>query len=108
MRGVEELVQWLYIRLDEETARQHDRLEQWHRRDCEPPPDAEPSALDCSCGVPRQILTEAEAKRRIVELNLRVWRHAENAQSAAVAWTTVRLLAQPYASRLGYLEEWQA
>ncbi|GGV31077.1 DUF6221 family protein [Streptomyces spectabilis] len=61
-----------------------------------------------SCGVPRQILTETEAKRRIVGLNLRVWRHAENAQSAAVAWTTVRLLAQPYASRLGYLEEWQA
>ncbi|QDQ15890.1 DUF6221 family protein [Streptomyces spectabilis] len=102
---MDELVQWLYIRLDEETARQRDRLQQWHRRDCASPPDADPSALDCSCGVPRQILTEIEAKRRIVALNLRVWRHAENAQSAAVAWTTVRLLAQPYAHQLGYLEE---
>lgn len=56
---------------------------------------------------PARVLTEVEAKRRILDECLAVWADEGGTQIGDLPETVVRLLAQLYAGRDGWREEWR-
>lgn len=96
----------------------------WHARGCEALPDLlypdrEPGA--CDCGVPARLLLEIEAKRQLLDEHSDVndgscgtcvdgdWGYPTHGGSSPQRHPckTLRLLALPYATRVGYQEGWR-
>lgn len=115
-----ELVDFLRARLDEDAARQQGSFEQWHHMDCCSLPEY---SFTCDCGVPARALAEVEAKRQLVgmfECSIAAGHVPEGSHDgrdpdeaerdeavAATAEAALCLLALPYAGHPDYREEWK-
>lgn len=83
--------------------------DQWHTANCAADMAAE--GTRCTCGVPARVLAECAAKRAVIE----AWFEAADARLpehdshyAGGLTRALVLLAQPYAGREGWREEWRA
>lgn len=84
---------------------------QWHHADCEVNSYA---AGPCDCGLPARVLADADAKRRIVETcrmasttDGRLASRLVTPSLTVLAEQVLRALAQPYADRSGFDEDWR-
>ncbi|MFE4701449.1 DUF6221 family protein [Streptomyces sp. NPDC056738] len=130
-----DLSEWLRVQLDTDARDIADPYAEkaWHARDCVMLPDGDSPTYPCDCGVPDRLLREIEAKRQIVapyaaaltdremlrarmreviykepEEFARLHRQeSELIDRASSLASVVRLLALPYADRLGYREDWR-
>ena len=112
----DDLVGWLTQVWDEQEKDASNPIKgEIHSRDCESIREHTP--LPCECGVPEQILNRIAADRQILALH-KPYDHegigvlcnrCEGGAGAGPPWPcqTVRLLAQPYADRPGFRDEWR-
>lgn len=118
------IVTFLDAVLTAEAERQRDPSTQWHDKDCEAVPDVlypDRETGACTCGVPERVLAEIEARRALLDEHQDV-NHGDCGTCVDGSWgypvhggsspqphpcRTLRLLAQPYANRLGYDETWR-
>lgn len=108
------LIQFLRARYTEDTARQQNVFEKWHHRDCEAVPDVLNPDVEtgaCTCGVPERVLTETEAKRRLLtafeEVNARAKYPDFDGGMASGLELALQHFALPYAAHADYREEWK-
>lgn len=118
------IVTFIETQLDADAVHQHNPFTQWHDKDCEAVPqvlDPERETGACDCGVPEQVLGDIEARRGLLLEHQDVndgscgtcvdgaWGYPTHGGSSPQSHPcrTLRRLAQPYARRPGYLEEWR-
>ncbi len=105
-----ELVEFLRARLDEDAAELPDNL---HLSWCERAQEYVYAGAPCDCGNPDRVLREIEAKRRLLE-ELRPL----TAEADGIIWseysshhgseeTLLALLALPYSDHPDYREDWR-
>jgi hypothetical protein len=120
---MKDLVQWLRAQLDEDERiaraatpgpweQVPDRVgwlasaEYWHVVDCSGTPAARENAEHVAVWAPARVLREIDAKRRTL-VRCEEARLAANPMLVHFAKQTIWEMAQPYADRPGYREEWR-
>lgn len=109
------LVAFLRARLDEDAARQQDRFERWHHRDCESLPDGNYPTFACDCGVPARALADVQAKRALLDehvssqqtLDAIDYPDMQDVGRVAGLETALQYEALPYSNHPDYREDWR-